>query len=116
MVEASYRAAESLFNLGDWGKAKTAYQNFIDAYGKDGLHRQIVTSARFRLGECYFQQQMMEEAKETFQLLLQEYGTSPIAAEAQYWIAEVLLEGEKFPEAIYEYGENCQSASEKRCG
>lgn len=104
VVEASYRAAESLFNLGDWGKAKTAYQNFVDAYGKDALHRQIVTSARFRLGECYFQQQLMDEAKETFQLLLQEYGTSPIAAEAQYWIAEILLEGEKFPEAIYEYG------------
>lgn len=104
VVEASYRAAESLFNLRDWANAQTAYQKFLGTYGKDEKHQQSVINARFRLGECYFQQQLMEEAKETFQLLLQKYGTSPIVAEAQYWIAEILLEGEKYPEAIYEYG------------
>ena len=104
VVEASYRAAESLFNLGDWADAQTAYQNFLGTYGKDEEHRQIILSARFRLGECYFQQQLMDEAKETFQLLLQEYGTSPIAVEAQYWIAEILLEQGKYAEAVYEYG------------
>lgn len=104
VVEASYRAAESLFKLGAWANAQTEYQKFVGTYGKDEKHRQFVINARFRLGECYFQQQLMEEAKETFQHLLQEYGTSPIAAEAQYWIAEILLEGEKYPEAIYEYG------------
>lgn len=104
VVEASYRAAESLFNLGDWADAQTAYQNFLGTYGNDEKHRQFIIIARFRLGECYFQQQLMKEAKETFQLLLQEYGTSPIAVEAQYWIAEILLEREKYPEAIYEYG------------
>ena len=104
VVEASYRAAESLFKLGDWANAQTAYQKFVGTYRIDEKHRQSIINARFRLGECYFQQQLMEEAKGTFQLLLQEHGTSPIAAEAQYWIAEILLEGEKYPEAIYEYG------------
>ena len=45
----------------------------------------------------------MGEAKNTFELLLREHGASPIVAEAQYWIAEVLLEEEKYPEAIHEY-------------
>ena len=101
--EASYRAAESLFNLGDWTKAQQAYQQVIDTYQKDKVHQQFAIDARFRLGECYFQQELMEEAKNTFELLLREHGTSPIVAEAQYWIAEVLLEGEKYPEAIHEY-------------
>ena len=101
--EASYRAAESLFNLGDWAKAQQAYQQVIDNYRKDEAHQQFAIDARFRLGECYFQQKLMEEAKNTFELLLREHGSSPIVAEAQYWIAEVLLEEEKYPEAIHEY-------------
>ena len=101
--EASYRAAESLFNLGDWAKAQQAYQQVIDTYQKDAEHQQLAIDARFRLGECYFQQELMEEAKNTFELLLREHGNSPIVAEAQYWIAEVLLEGKKYPEAIHEY-------------
>ena len=101
--EASYRAAESLFNLGDWAKAQQAYQQVIDTYQIDEEHRQLAIDARFRLGECYFQQQLMGEAKNTFELLLREQGRSPIVAEAQYWIAEVLLEEEKYPEAIHEY-------------
>ena len=101
--EASYRAAESLFNLGDWAKAQQAYQQVIDTYQKDEAHQQFAIDARFRLGECYFQQQLMEEAKNTFELLLREHGNSPIVAEAQYWIAEVLLEEKKYPEAIHEY-------------
>ncbi len=104
VVEASYRAAESLFNLRLWADAQTAYQDFLTTYGKDDKNRQFTIIARFKLGECYFQQRLMDEAKETFQLLLQEHGTSPIAVEAQYWIAEILLEREKYPEAIYEYG------------
>ena len=103
IAEASYRAAESLFNLGDWVKAQQAYQQVIDTYQKDETHRQFAIDARFRLGECYFQQKVMGEAKNTFELLLREHGTSPIVAEAQYWIAEVLLEEEKYPEAIHEY-------------
>ena len=101
--EASYRAAESLFNLGDWAKAQQAYQQIIDTYQKDEAHQQFAIDARFRLGECYFQQQLMEEAKNTFEILLREHGNSPIVAEAQYWIAEVLLEEKKYPEAIHEY-------------
>ena len=101
--EASYRAAESLFNLSDWAKAQQAYQQVIDTYQKDKAHQQFAIDARFRLGECYFQQQLMGEAKNTFELLLREHGTSPIVAEAQYWIAEVLLEEEKYAEAIHEY-------------
>ena len=103
LVEASYRAAESLFKLRNWANAQAAYQKFISTYEKDEEHQQFVLNARFRLGECYFQQQLMEDAKDTFQLLLHEYGTSPIAAEAQYWIAEILLEEEQYPEAIHEY-------------
>ena len=103
LPEASYRAAESLFNLGDWAKAQQAYQQVINTYQKDEVHQQFAIDARFRLGECYFQQELMEEAKNTFELLLREHGTSPIVAEAQYWIAEVLLEGGKYPEAIHEY-------------
>ena len=101
--EASYRAAESLFNLGNWAKAQQAYQQVIDTYQKDETHRQLAIDARFRLGECYFQQKLMGEAKNTFEVLLREHGASPIVAEAQYWIAEVLLEEEKYPEAIHEY-------------
>ena len=101
--EASYRAAESLFKLGDWAKAQQAYQQVINSYQKDEIHQQFAIDARFRLGECYFQQELMEEAKHTFELLLREPGKSPIVAEAQYWIAEVLLEAEKYPEAIHEY-------------
>ena len=101
--EASYRAAESLFNLGGWAQAQQAYQKVIDAYQGDSTQQQLATDAQFRLGECYFQQRMMEEAKNAFDLLLREHGTSVIAAEAQYWIAEVLLEQKKYPEAIYEY-------------
>ena len=101
--EASYRAAESLFNLGDWAKAQQAYQQVINTHQKDAVHQQLAIDARFRLGECYFQQELMEEAKNTFELLLREHGNSPIVAEAQYWIAEVLLEWKKYPEAIHEY-------------
>ena len=101
--EASYRAAECLFNLDDWAQAQQAYQQVIDTYQSDETHQQFAIDARFRLGECYFQQELMEEAKNTFELLLREQGTSPIVAEAQYWIAEVLLEEEKYPEAIHEY-------------
>ena len=101
--EASYRAAESLFNLGKWAQAQQAYQHVIDTYQKDENHRQLAIDARFRLGECYFQQKLMGEAKNTFELLLREHGASPIVAEAQYWIAEVLLEEEKYAEAIHEY-------------
>ncbi len=101
--EASYRAAESLFNLGDWVKAQQAYQQIIDTYQKDEEHRQFAIDARFRLGECYFQQKLMVEARNTFEFLLREHGNSPIVAEAQYWIAEVLLEEQKYPEAIHEY-------------
>ena len=75
----------------------------IDTYLKDKAHQQFAIDARFRLGECYFQQKLMEEAKNTFELLLREHGTSPIVAESQYWIAEVLLEEQKYPEAIHEY-------------
>ncbi len=101
--EAFYRAAESLFNLGNWAKAQDAYQKVINAYQNDSQHQQFAIDAQFRLGECYFQQKLMEEAKNAFDLLLRQHGTSPIAAEAQYWIGEVLLEQKKYPEAIHEY-------------
>ena len=103
IVEASYRAAESLFKLGDWASAQVAYQNLIESYlGKEEL-LEFVINARYRLGECYFQQRMMEQAKNTFNLLLHESGASPVAPDAQYWIAEILLEQGEYVEAIHEY-------------
>ena len=68
IVEASYRAAESLFKFGDWENAQAAYQNLIDTYRDNEEHREFVINARYRLGECYFQQRMMEKAKEHLQL------------------------------------------------
>ena len=103
LVEASYRAAESLFKLGNWADAQIRYRNMIDSYQKDDQYRQFVINARFRLGECYFQQKLMDEAKNTFNLLLHEQGTSTVAPDAQYWIAEILLEQKKYAEAIHEY-------------
>lgn len=103
IVEASYRAAESLFKYGDWANAQVAYQNVIDSYRDDEEHREFVINARYRLGECYFQQRMMENAKNTFNLLLHESGASSVAPDAQYWIAEILLEQKKYVEAIHEY-------------
>ena len=103
IVEASYRAAESLFKFGDWENAQAAYQNLIDTYRDNEEHREFVINARYRLGECYFQQRMMEKAKNTFNLLLHESGASSVAPDAQYWIAEILLEQGKYVEAIHEY-------------
>ena len=45
----------------------------------------------------------MAEAKSTFNLLLHESGASSVAPDAQYWIAEILLEQGKYVEAIHEY-------------
>ena len=103
IVEASYRAAESLFKFGDWANAQAAYQKVIDTYRDKEEHREFVINARYRLGECYFQQQMMDKAKNTFNLLLHESGASSVAPDAQYWIAEILLEQGKYVEAIHEY-------------
>ena len=103
IVEASYRAAESLFKIGDWANAQVAYQNLIDTYRDKEDLREFVINARYRIGECYFQQRMMEEAKNNFNLLLHESGASPVAPDAQYWIAEILLEQGKHREAIHEY-------------
>ena len=103
IVEASYRAAESLFKIGDWASARVAYQNLIDTYRDSEDLREFVINARYRIGECYFQQRMMEEAKNNFNLLLHESGASSVAPDAQYWIAEILLEQGKHTEAIHEY-------------
>ena len=103
IAEASYRAAESLFKLGDWANAQAAFQRMIDAYRDNEERREFVINARYRLGECQFQRQMMEKAKNTFNLLLHESGASPVAPDAQYWIAEILLEQGEYVEAIHEY-------------
>lgn len=101
--EANYRAAESLFKMGKWTNAQIGFRNFIQTYTTSPNQEQMVTDARFRLGECYFQQQMMKEARQEFSLLLNEGVSSLISAEAQYWIAEILAEEKKAAEAIYEY-------------
>ncbi|MDE0502693.1 MAG: tetratricopeptide repeat protein, partial [Candidatus Poribacteria bacterium] len=79
IAEASYRGAESLFKSRDWARAQVAYQNVIDTYRDDDELREFVINARYRLGECYFQQRMMEKAKSTFNLLLHESAASSVA-------------------------------------
>ncbi|HIN32171.1 TPA: outer membrane protein assembly factor BamD [Candidatus Poribacteria bacterium] len=101
--EAGYRAAESLFKMGEWANAQIEFGDFIQTYMADPKRGQMITDARFRLGECYFQQRMMAEARQEFSLLLNEGIGSLILAEAQYWIAEILAEEKKATEAIYEY-------------
>ena len=107
-IEATYRAAESLFQIYDWPSAQVEFEQFIAKYQdhshqKQGLLKQYVVDARFRLGECYFQQQMMNEARDTFAYLLHESEKTSISAEAQYWIGEILAEEGKGNEAIHEY-------------
>ena len=101
--EANYRAAESLFKIGEWANAQLEFSNFIQTYTTAPNRGQMVTEAQFRLGECYFQQRLMREARQEFSLLLNEGVGSLISAEAQYWIAEILAEEKKAAEAIYEY-------------
>ena len=101
--EADYRAAESLFKMGEWANAQIGFRDFIQTYTTSPNRKQMVTDAQFRLGECYFQQQMMKEARQEFSLLLNSGVDSLISAEAQYWIAEILAEEKKATEAIYEY-------------
>ena len=107
-IEATYRAAESLFQMYKWQQAQIEFQQFIDRYQNhshqdQNLLKQYITDARFRLGECYFQQKMMTEARDTFTYLLDESEKSSLSAEAQYWIGEILAEENKVNEAIYEY-------------
>ena len=103
--EASYRAAESLFNLRDWLKAQQAYQQVIDTYRQDEEHRQLAIDARFRLGECYFQQKLMEEAKNTFEKNSYCVNTEhrPLLQKRNIGLPRSCWKREKYPEAVHEY-------------
>jgi len=110
--EAAYRAAECLLGLEDWQKAARKYKDVIEKYGNDEQHQKlglsakrieiIVADAKYRLGECYFQQNKLEDALREFEKLLQDYKKPEVAARAQFWIGEVLLAGKKYPQAVHE--------------
>ncbi|HIE28750.1 TPA: tetratricopeptide repeat protein [Candidatus Poribacteria bacterium] len=98
-AEASYKAAYSLKQLGRDDEAITRYNTFVTEYpGSD-----YVTAAYFDLGTIYAKQKDYDNARQNYELALQNTNDLGLRAEIQNEIGRNYYEQEDYQNAIVAY-------------
>jgi len=116
--EAKYKAAYCLFRLGRDDEAIARYNSYIAEHPGD----KYVTAAYFDLGAIYSKQKDYDNARQNYELALQNTPDKELQAEIQREISRVYFEQEDYANAITAYQKlidnypNCQHIAESKFG
>jgi len=116
--EAKYKAAHCLFRLGRDDEAIARYNGYIAEHPGD----KYVTAAYFDLGAIYSKQKDYDNARQNYELALQNTPDKELQAEIQREIARVYFDQEDYGNAVTAYEKlidnypDCQHIAEAKLG
>jgi tol-pal system protein YbgF len=94
-AEEIYNTAVNLFNRGSRSTARTAFEQFLQAYPGHALEPDV----RFYLADILVQDDRLEDALEAFQRIPETYPTATKVPEAMWRVAQLQIELGRVPEA-----------------